>query len=49
MVLSGVGFSSLVGTVYPLLGYAGLVIIALMLATAYRGWRDPDDPALHDS
>lgn len=33
VVLSGVGFSSLIGTVYPALGYAGLVIVVLMLLT----------------
>ena len=31
--LSGIGFSDLIGTVYPVLGYAGLVIIALLLAS----------------
>lgn len=49
VLLSGVGFSSLVGTVYPALGYAGLLIIVLMLATVVRARRNPDDPALHDS
>lgn len=48
VVLSGIGFSSLVGTVYPALGYAGLVIIVLMVGTLVRGWRNPEDPALHD-
>lgn len=49
VVLSAVGFSSLVGTVYPVLGYAGILIIALMLGTVVRAWKDPDDPTLHDS
>ena len=49
VVLPGVGCSSLVGTVYPVLGYAGIVIIVLMLATVLRARKDPDDPLLHDS
>lgn len=39
VVLSGVGFSALVGTVYPLLGYAGIVIIVLVLLTLLRARR----------
>lgn len=49
VLLSAVGFSSLVGTVYPMLGYAGILIIVLMLWTVVRAWKDPDDPLLHDS
>lgn len=49
VLLSPVGFSSLVGTVYPMLGYAGILIIVLMLWTVVRAWKDPDDPLLHDS
>ena len=33
VLLSAIGFSSLIGTVYPILGYAGLVIIVLLVAT----------------
>lgn len=33
VVLSAIGFSSLIGTVYPILGYAGIVIIVLLVAT----------------
>lgn len=32
-LLSSVGFSALVGTVYPVLGYAGMVIIVMLIAT----------------
>jgi len=32
-LLSSVGFSDLVGTVYPVLGYAGLVIIVMLVVT----------------
>ncbi|MDO4239413.1 hypothetical protein [Micrococcus sp.] len=32
-LLSSVGFSDLVGTVYPVLGYAGMVIIVMLIAT----------------
>ncbi|MDY6055634.1 hypothetical protein [Micrococcus sp.] len=32
-LLSSVGFSDLIGVVYPVLGYAGLVIILMLLAT----------------
>ena len=49
VALSAVGFSDLVGTVYPALGYAGLIIIALMIGTMVRAYRDPDNPELHDS
>lgn len=35
VVLSAIGFSSLIGTVYPILGYAGLVIIVLLAATFF--------------
>ena len=32
-LLSSVGFSDLVGTVYPVLGYAGIVIIVMLIVT----------------
>lgn len=32
-LLSSVGFSDLVGTVYPVLGYAGIVIVVMLLIT----------------
>lgn len=44
VVLSGVGFSSLVGTVYPALGYAGLIIIVLLLIMLVQTWRSPSTP-----
>ena len=32
-LLSSVGFSQLVGTVYPVLGYAGIVIVVMLVIT----------------
>lgn len=37
LVLSFVGFTTLVGSVYPLLGYLGLLLIAAVLVNWFRG------------
>lgn len=43
MVLSLIGFSDLIGLVYPALGYAGMVIIVLILARWAMARKDARD------
>ncbi|OFR89120.1 hypothetical protein HMPREF2863_10225 [Micrococcus sp. HMSC067E09] len=45
VVLSLIGFSDLIGLVYPALGYAGMVIIVLVLARWAMARKDAADVA----